>query len=135
MNAIIKSIETEFAHIFLLENKIGHVHFKANTEINKAIQLQLLEAYNELTNEQIPFIYSSEEFLGATKDAPEYARKIEKIAPINMKVLVVQNLAQRVLARFYYKTYKPIHPYKVCSSFDEGIKWITSNRIAPPKAD
>ena len=128
MNNVIKSIETDFAHISLLDNKIGHVHFKANVELNKQIQLQLLENYKQLTEHSIPFIYSSEEFLSATKDASKHAKTIEKQSPISMKVLVVQNLAQRILAKFYYKVHKPLNPYKVCSSFDDGLKWIDEYR-------
>ena len=128
MNTIIKSIETDFGQIDLLASKIGHVHFKANIEINKKIQFQLLESYKQLTEYPIPFIYTSDEFLSSTKDAPKHAKIVEKQSPINMKVLVVQNLAQRILAKFYYKIHKPINPYKVCPSFDDGIKWINDNR-------
>ena len=128
MNSVIKSIETDFGHIDLLASKIGHVHFKANIELNKTIQLQLLESYKQITDDAIPFIYSSEEFLSATKDAAQYAKSVEQQSPINMKVLVVQNLAQRILAKFYYKIHKPLNPYKVCSSFDDGLKWINDNR-------
>lgn len=128
MNTVIKSIETDFAHINLLSNKIGHVHFKANIELNKTIQYQLLDNYKKLTNQSIPFIYSSEEFLSSTKDSPEHAKNVEKDSPINMKVIVVQNLAQRILANFYYKIHKPLNPLKVCSSFDAGVKWINENR-------
>ncbi len=128
MNTVIKSIETDFAHINLLKDKIGHVHFKANTELNKTIQHQLLKSYKELTDNPIPFIYSSEEFLSSTKDAPQFAKSIEKLSPINMKVIIVQNLAQRIVANFYYKTHKPLNPYKVFTSFDAGVKWINENR-------
>lgn len=129
MNTTIKTIETEFANISLLKSNIGHVHFKANVELNEEIQLKLLENYNKLTKSPIPFIYSSEEFLSSSKDAAKHAKNVEKKAPISMKVLVVQNLAQRILAKFYYKIHKPINPYKVCSSFDEATRWINENRM------
>ncbi len=129
MNRIIKSINTDFAVISLLENNIGHVHFKPNIEINQEIQFQLLDCYKELTNKPIPFIYSSDEFLASSDDAPETARSVEQLAPISMKVLVVQNLAQRILAKFYYKKHQPINPYTICSSFDEALTWINNNRM------
>jgi len=128
MNHVIKSIETDFAIISLLENNVGHVHFKSNIEIDENIQLQLLECYKSITNEPIPFIYSSDEFLSSTINAPEIARTIELQAPINMKVLVVQNLAQRILAKFYYKKYQPVNPYTICSNIEDALNWINHRR-------
>lgn len=130
MNSVIKSIETDFAHISLLKSNIGHVHFKANVTIDEKIQEELFENYKVITTEAIPFIYSSEEFLSSTKGAPKLAKKIEAKSPINMKVLIVQNLAQRILAKFYYKIYRPLNPLKVCSSFDDAIKWVNENRTS-----
>ena len=134
MNSVIKSIETDFARINLLKGNIGHVHFKANVLINEEIQNELLNHYQKITEESIPFIYSSEEFLDASKGAPEHAKQIEAKSPISMKVLIVNNLAQRIMARYYYKIHKPLNPFKICSSFDDAITWVNQNRVFEKKS-
>lgn len=46
-----------------------------------------------------------------------------KIASLG-SAFVAKNLAQKILANYYFKFIKPVNPLKVVGSFDEGLAFI-----------
>jgi hypothetical protein len=90
------------------------------------------ESYWEITKVKRPFIFTADEFISITTKARKNSKKMEPFVPNMGTVLVVRNLAQRILADYYYKFDKPGIPYKVVKDFDKGIQWIRETFDIPP---
>lgn len=122
---LVHRIEIDEAIVGLRADGIIHVYYKPHTEINIPLQEKMLNILDEITNGvKTSVIYQAGEYCTVTKEAREYAIAIEHLSPTRASVVYVKNLAQRMIAEFYYKFNKPKQPYKVVSDFDEGIKWL-----------
>ncbi len=109
---------------------IIHVSFKPNTEITVEFQDELVAMYNQITGgKKSLFIFEGGEFVSITKEARENAITIEDNTPTRASAIVVRNLAQKIVADFYYKINKPKQPFKVFWSFEKGIIWLQSLKI------
>lgn len=122
---LVRRIEINEAIVGLREDGIVHVYYRPHTEINIDLQEKLLDVLQDITGGvKTAIIYQAGEYCTVTKDARENAIAIEHLSPTRASVVYVKNLAQRMIAEFYYKFNKPKQPYKVVSDFDEGIKWL-----------
>lgn len=122
---IVCSIEHECVIVSLRTDDIVHVYFKPNTEITVPLQNTLIQLYNEITKgNKAYFIFEAGEFVSITKEARENAVRMEDDTPTIASAIVVRNLAQKIIADFYYTVNKPKQPYKVFSKFENGIEWL-----------
>lgn len=128
----VKSISTDYFIAKLRADGIVHVHVIENTLITIEVQNEMAKAYNEITDVSRPFIFTGGEFVSITSKARKNAIEMESSVPLSVNAIIVRNLAQRIIADYYYKFNKPINPYKVFNDFDKGIEWIASNFEIPP---
>lgn len=49
---------------------------------------------------------------------------MDRVIPLIGSVFVAQNLAQKILAQYYFKFNRPAKTLQVVSPFDEGIETI-----------
>lgn len=127
---IIEFIDHEKVTVSKRIDLIIHVSFKPNTEITIEFQDELVAMYNQLTEgKKSLFIFEGGEFVSITKEARENAITIEDNTPTRASAIVVRNLAQKIVADFYYKINKPKQPFKVFWSFDKAILWLQSLTI------
>ena len=73
----------------------------------------MVEAYWELTDKLVPFVFTAEGFVKLTREAQKNAKVIEEETPVGASALIVKNTAQKLLADFYYKISPPKRPLKV----------------------
>jgi hypothetical protein len=124
-----KRLENDQVIVTLRGDGIVHVSFLPNTEITVEFQQVLLNMYNEVTGgKKSLFIFDGGEFVSITKDARENAVAIEETTPTKASAIVVKNLAQKIIADFYYKVNRPKQPYKVFWQFDKAIEWLLAIR-------
>ncbi|MEN9999172.1 MAG: hypothetical protein RI922_2162 [Bacteroidota bacterium] len=124
-----KRLENDQVIVILRGDGIVHVSFLPNTEITVEFQQVLLNMYNEVTGgKKSLFIFDGGEFVSITKDARENAVAIEETTPTKASAIVVKNLAQKIIADFYYKVNRPKQPYKVFWQFDKAIEWLLAIR-------
>jgi hypothetical protein len=122
---LVKRVEVPEAVIGLREDGIIHVSFVSGTEITVEVQMKLLEVYNNIASfQKRKFVFEGGEFVSISKDAMDNAFKIEDEAPLGITAVVIRNLAQKLIAEFYYKVRKPKQPYKVFKEFDKAIAWL-----------
>jgi hypothetical protein len=127
---VLEFIEHEKVTVSKRSDLIIHVEFKPNTEITVEFQDELVAMYNQLTGgKKSLFIFEGGEFVSITKEARENAITIEDNTPTRASAIVVRNLAQKIVADFYYKINKPKQPFKVFWSFEKGIIWLQSLKI------
>lgn len=129
-NRIVRSIDLDHAVVALRDDDIIHIYFKQATEINPKLQDEVLNACRELAEpgKAYPYVYEAGDFLTMSKDARKHAVEIEQNHPSNVFAMVVQNLAQKILANHYYKDESPKRPYQINVKFEDAIDWLAQNR-------
>ncbi len=122
-----KRLENDQVIVTLRPDGIVHVSFLPHTEITVEFQQVLLDMYYEVTGgKKSLFVFDGGEFVSITKEARENAVAIEETTPTKASAIVVKNLAQKIIADFYYKVNRPKQPYKVFWQFDKAIEWLHS---------
>ena len=98
--------------------------FKSGTLIDVALQNELENIYRFLINKKHPFIFTGGEFVSITAEARKNAIEMEERVLVGYNAIIVKNLAQRLIADYYYRFNKPKNPYKVFKKFEDGIRWL-----------
>lgn len=107
-----------------MENGVGVMHIKDGIVVDIREQLENLEAFKALTQSHpTPFVITAGKDVTITKEARHHSSQIEDLACICAMAVVVQNLAYRLVADFYYRVNKPRHPYKVFNDEKKAIEW------------
>lgn len=127
----IKTIEVDCLIGILRSDGIVHIHLKENTMITTEVQVEMERCYNELTSVKRPFIFTGDEFVAITSEARKNAVAMEERVPISVSAIIVRNLAQRIIADYYYKFNRPLRPYKVFTNKEKAITWIKENFEIP----
>jgi hypothetical protein len=123
--SVTKKTETDAAQISVCSDGIMRVMIKKNIEITPDHFKKLFETYNELVQgEKRPFIYYAEEGSSTvSEEARRYAKESEHLFPKICNAVVVNSLAHKLIANFYFKFNKPSYPFKVFNKMDEAEKW------------
>jgi hypothetical protein len=124
---ILRQIVHNQVIVSLRNDGIVHVSFQPKTEITVEFQSLLVNLYDQITlGKKAYFIFEGGEFISVTKEARENAIKLEKDSLNIASAVIFNNLAQRIIADFYYAVNRPKLPYKVFPSFEKGIAWLNS---------
>lgn len=124
---IVKTIDREKFTVSLRSDGIVHIHIRANTLVTVELQREMEVAYSEATDIKRPFIFTGEEFVSVTTEARKNSIKMEMRVPAVGSAMVVRNLAQKILADYYYRFNKPKKPYKVFRRFEDAVEWCKDN--------
>ena len=127
----VKIIVHDNFEVTLRVDGIVHVHFKANTCITVELQDELEAIYNRITSQKRPFIFTGDEFVSITAKARGNAIVMAHRIPCSASAIVVNNLAQKIVADYYYKFNRPPEPYKVFKKMEEGLLWVQKNFDIP----
>lgn len=131
----IKTVKHENFEVNLRSDGIVHVYIFANTRITVEMQSLMGDAYNSVSKVDRPFIFTGGEFVSITSEARANAVDMASSVPIMCSAIVVRNLAQKIIADYYYRFNKPPDPYKVFKNFENGIEWLKENFEIPPISD
>jgi hypothetical protein len=117
-------------NVTLKSDGIVYVFFHPETEIDVDFQEILLKAYHKVTGgKKYPFLFEAADTVCVTKEARENAILIENRSPVGATAIMVDNIANALIANFYLKFNKPKHPYKVFRNRQEAVKWLLSLNI------
>lgn len=118
-------VENEHAQVIFDERGIMFVLVKSGTHITPEVQEGFLQLYSQVNpGKDVPFVFEGGEFITVSKEAIDNAYELEFRAPLSASALVVKNLAQRIMADFYYKFKKTYKPVKVFRELDDAIQWL-----------
>ncbi|HYG52770.1 MAG TPA: hypothetical protein VD905_17825 [Flavobacteriales bacterium] len=104
---------------------IIQVTFKEGCTLDLELQVRAFEKYTEIcSGKRRPFMFEAMDHVTITKEAKEYAVKIEDIAPIKASAILVNNLGYKLIAEFYYRINKPRKPFKIFNKEEKAIEWL-----------
>ncbi len=118
-----RSVDKDFVTVSLRSDGIVHVDFKNDTLITVELQYKLEEIYHSLVSDDHAFVFTGGEFVTITADARKNAIAMEDRVPVRSSAVVVKNLAQRIIADYYYRFNRPKRPYRVFKTFEQAIEW------------
>lgn len=120
-----KEIEIPEAYIRERYDGIIQVTFKEGITMDLDVQVRLHEKYTEICEgKRLPFLYEAMDHVTITKEAKEYVVKIEDISPVKATAVLVNNLAYKLIAEFYYRVNKPKKPFRIFSKEDKAVEWL-----------
>lgn len=111
-----------------LRNGIMYVYIKSGTHVTIETQNGFIAMYDQITLERKPFLFEGGEFVTVSKEAIDNAYYLEERAPLTATALVVANLAQKILADFYYRFKHPNRPLKVFRTREAAEKWLEKHK-------
>lgn len=120
----ITKIESDRIIVTLREDGIVHVYIKPHQTIDLECQQEMHDIYWEMTNVDRPFLFTAGEFISLTREAQRNAKIMEDTVPVAASALVVNGIAQKLMADFYYKIDPPKRPLKVFRDKDKAIDWL-----------
>lgn len=125
MSSVLKRAETSTAIIELCSNNIVYVLGKKNATVGEPEMKQNIEEYNKIINgKSYAFLYYSEdETFVFSHEAITYAKNNQDSFPKACIAVVVKNLAQRIVAKFYLKFSPQKSPLQIFNSKEEAEKW------------
>jgi aspartyl/asparaginyl-tRNA synthetase len=124
---MVRIMDVKEALVGLRKDGIVHVYYRPHTEINIELQDKMLAIFNEITQgNKMPFLFEAGEFCTVTKEARLNAIHMEDRTPTFATAVLVRNLAQKMIADFYYKVNRPRQPFKVVHQKEKGIAWLKS---------
>jgi hypothetical protein len=104
---------------------IIQVTFKEGITLDLDLQIRLHEKYSEICKgKRLPFLYNAMDHVTVTKEAKEYAIKIEDTTPVKASAILVNNLAYKLIAEFYQRINKPRKPYKIFRKQEDAVQWL-----------
>ena len=123
---IITEIDLPEANVALMSDGIMYVLFKENCVLDIDLQIRLFAAYNEITKgKKVPFLFYAEDSVTITKEARENARIMEDQLPRKAAAVLATSLAYKLVANFYLQFNKPKIPYKVFTSKNTALEWLS----------
>lgn len=124
---IVKSALHEQFEVKLRSDGIVHVHYFANAKVTLPLQLDMERLYNQVTKIKRPFIFTGDEFVSVTAKARANAKVMSKRVPVLCTCIIIDNLAQKIIADYYLRFNRPAEPCAVFKKFDKGVTWIYEN--------
>ncbi len=122
-------IEIECATIRKIADDIIYLENKDDFDIELVDAIEINAAYEKLANNSPVYsiLSSAQSFNNFSKDAQEYLARTAPFVQANLlagSAIVVTNLPNRLLAKFFINFYKPSYPTKITASVQEAETWL-----------
>lgn len=122
---IINQVEDPEFIVGYRDDGLLHVYYKSRTVIDVDMQNRIRQAAFTLSGDvKLPCLFEAGEYVTLTNEARANAITNEENFPASASAVLVQNLAYRMIADFYYKINKPRQPFKVFGNIDDAVKWL-----------
>jgi len=123
-----KIVEIKCATIELLSDDVIHIRYNKDYEVTLTDVVELdskLSTY--LKGVEVYSISDfSNQYNNFTKEAMNFLAKEGKVVKqIKGGVLVINNLPNRLLSRFFISFHKPNYPVKIVANIDNAKSWVT----------
>lgn len=122
-------IATKTRTIGMLNEDIIQVVYFDDVVIDVSDMKEDFEEYDKFTSgKKLKRLIIGGRYTEITNEALKYSREenIKRKDSILVEAVVVQSLAQRLMANFYYKLLKPNHPIKVFNDVEKAKEWLVS---------
>ena len=122
-------IEIDCATIRKIADDIIVLENKDDFDVELADAIEINAAYEKLAN-GVPvysILNSAQSFNNFSKEAQDYLARTAPFVQANLlaaSAIVVTNLPNRLLAKFFVNFYKPAYPIKITANLQEAETWL-----------
>jgi len=122
-------IEIDCATIRKIADDIIILENKDDFDLELADAIQINAAYEKLANGSPVYsiLNTAQSFNSFSREAQEYLARTAPFVQSNLlaaSAIVVTNLPNRLLAKFFINFYKPAYPIKITSDVKEAEAWL-----------
>ncbi|MFK7783644.1 MAG: hypothetical protein AB8B56_00940 [Crocinitomicaceae bacterium] len=126
--------DTKAFSLYRLEGGVLFFDYRDNIVVEIDDVKLAFDLYVEHSNNySMKVLLAFGEFSSITVEARKHAEN--KSMPTPAQAVVVRNLSQRMLARFYHLLRKDKHPLKFVKNVEEGLSWLDSVRHGGSQLD
>lgn len=121
-----KSIDIPCAHIELIEKNIIRILYRDQYELTIHDMKELDQTLMILIPEgKVHLIINTEErYFTMSKEVQKYfASDSPMIERIGCTAIIINNLANRLIGKFFISNYSPVYPTKIFKTENEAYKW------------
>ena len=108
----------------IIHDNILHITYKEDTTLEIADIDELMNQFKLLSPKPEKVINEYGNFVTISTEARLYAKNISP--DLKAVAYIINSLAQRILLRFYIKTFKKSKKAKIFESFEDALTWIKS---------
>ena len=117
--------ETKAFTLYVLENNVLFFDYRNNIDVDMDDVKEAFDLYLEHSeNNSYKVLIAFGQYSSIDVDARNYAEN--KKMPTPAQAIVIRNLAQRMLAKFYKILRKDSHPLKFFGNTDDAISWLNT---------
>ena len=114
-----------FGTLFELENGFLLYRFHSDILLDVDDVRMMIKAHREMSNGTARYvIVETAPRMSTTPAARELDNKTDRSEITRAEALIVNNIATRIAAKFYYSVMPPPYPVKLFKNTLEGYKWL-----------
>ena len=120
-----KTIDLKKSKVSMLDEGILHIHLKGGAEFELEDAVLVVEAMGKLGGgKKLPVLIDAGEFVSIDKEVRIFSASPESNIYTLADAIAYVSLAQKLIADFYIKYYKPVVPTKDFPSKEDAIEWL-----------
>ncbi len=124
-----RKIQLKKSLVTLTDERIIHIHLKANSEIELSDAILIVEAMGKLGGgKKFPVLIDAGEFASVDKEVRIFSASAESNIYTLADAIAYCSLAQKLIADFYVKHNKPVVPTQIFSDKAKAIQWLKTFR-------
>lgn len=113
------------ARISFLKQGIVHIHYLAGNNYSLADNKKIFDRVVEMTGlKKVKILISGGDFVTHDADATKYNASEEVMSRCAAVAMITQELADRLVANFFLKFYKPVAPIRFFSGQEDALVWL-----------
>ena len=113
------------AEISFLKEGIVHIHYLAGNDYTVGDNKLIFERVASLTKlKRVRILISGGDFVTHDAEATKYNASAEVMDRCSAVAMITQELADRLVANFFMKFYKPLAPVRFFSKQEDAIEWL-----------
>lgn len=122
-----KILDLDFVSNYEISDRIYKIIYADGAVINLAQAKELNDKFSQVVESDkiVIFLDLSKNKLDYEHDAQEFmAKEASMASKICANAILLDSLGPRILAKWYIKFHKPVHPTKIFSNQEDAINWL-----------
>ncbi len=120
------------ADVHYLSEGIVHIHYKEGSTYTVVESEKIFTTINTKTNlQKVRILLSGGDFVSHDEGSTKYNASDKVMERCSAVAMVTQNLANKLVANFFMRFYKPKSPVKIFSNPEDALNWLRKHSNQP----